>query len=112
MSDTRRKAPPAAIASALEAVLEVPADGRRIMRPDAPPAPAYYVERQRGARHGWVGPIGSERQARREAAAWSAAGWAAIVHEDCAAVRQRVRQWEEAVERARYGLPPLELEER
>ena len=53
-------------------------------------------------RVGWVGPIRSPRQARREAAAWQSAGWAAEVVPATPEARREVRAWQTAV---RKGSP-------
>jgi hypothetical protein len=43
---------------------------------------------------GWTGPIRSERQAGREAAAWQSAGWATVIMPSSRDVRAAVRAWE------------------
>lgn len=57
--------------------------------------PNWYVERSRAypAAYGYTGPL-SERQARREQDAWSAAGWAATLLPSTPAVRRLVREWQ------------------
>jgi len=60
-------------------------------------ATSFYVHRTRGDREGWTGPIRSQRQADREAAAWREAGWAATVHPSTPETKRRVRAWERAV---------------
>jgi hypothetical protein len=65
---------------------------------------SFYVRRihTRTGREGWVGPIRSQRQALREAAAWEAATdsfgdyWSADVFHSCPDVRRRVREWVKA----------------
>jgi hypothetical protein len=51
---------------------------------------------ERTQRVGWTGPISSEEQAGREAAAWTAVGWTAVVHPDTVEVRARLAAWEES----------------
>lgn len=62
---------------------------------------SYYVKRSRpgvvGTKRGWTGPIRSERQAHRERAAWTEAGWEAEVVPSSPAVRAEVRKWENTV---------------
>ncbi len=43
---------------------------------------------------GWTGPIRSERQAHREAAAWRDAGWIADIVQSTPEIRAEVRVWE------------------
>jgi hypothetical protein len=53
----------------------------------------YYVERRRGDRTNWTGPLDIAR-ASNEQAAWSAAGWSAWIHPSTPAIREIVRAWE------------------
>jgi hypothetical protein len=63
---------------------------------------SYYVKRLREgtatqpARVGWTGPVRSERQARREVAAWESVGWVAWAEESTPAVKAEVRAWVKA----------------
>lgn len=52
-----------------------------------------YVKRSNGDREGWTGPIRSEKQAQKEAAAWTDAGWTAEVVPSTPEVRSAVRAW-------------------
>jgi hypothetical protein len=56
----------------------------------------FYVKRSTDTRDGWTGPIRSERQADREAAAWVAAGWSAEVVPSSPEVKREVRAWQKA----------------
>jgi hypothetical protein len=58
-------------------------------------AARWYVERSRAypAAFGYTGPL-SQRQARREQAAWSEAGWAASLLPSTPEIRKAVRQWQ------------------
>lgn len=59
----------------------------------------FYVRRvHTDGRGGWVGPIRSERQARREQQAWESCGWVAWVEESSPAVRAAVRSWQRAMD--------------
>jgi hypothetical protein len=64
---------------------------------------SYYVKRS-GGRLGfaYVGPIRSERQAEKEAAAWISCGHTAEVQPSNPAVRADVRAWTRAI---RNGSP-------
>lgn len=55
----------------------------------------WYVERARAypAAHGYTGPL-SHAQARREQAAWSEAGWAAVLLPSTPQTRKIVREWQ------------------
>lgn len=55
----------------------------------------WYVERSRAypAAHAYTGPL-TERQARREQAAWSAEGWSASLLPSTPPVRKAVREWQ------------------
>jgi hypothetical protein len=57
---------------------------------------SFWVKRQDPARMktSWTGPIRSERQAGREADAWTDAGWSAEVVPSSPEVRAEVRAWE------------------
>jgi hypothetical protein len=56
---------------------------------------SFYVKRTTDdGRHGWTGPIRSRRQADREAAAWTASGWDALVFDGTPEVRAAVRAWQ------------------
>ncbi len=55
---------------------------------------SYYVKRSRDGHDGWVGPIRSYRQARREFAAWRQSGWDAIIHDSTPEIRAEVRVWQ------------------
>jgi hypothetical protein len=59
---------------------------------------SFYVKRTHtDGRSGWVGPIRSERQAAKEAAAWeSDGGWVAWVEESTPAIKCEVRAWQKA----------------
>jgi hypothetical protein len=58
---------------------------------------SFYVKRRKASgESAWVGPIRSERQARREQAAWKEAGQPAVVFPSTPAVRAEVRAWERA----------------
>lgn len=58
---------------------------------------SYYVKRQHSdGRIGWVGPIRSYNQSRREFAAWRDAGWDAVIHDSTPEVRAAVRAWAKA----------------
>jgi hypothetical protein len=70
---------------------------------------SYYVKRTRpaqpsdprasvigGRKIGWTGPIRSEKQANREAAAWSDGGWSGEVIESTPDTRREVREWQKA----------------
>jgi hypothetical protein len=60
-----------------------------------------YVRRAKDGRQGWTGPIRSDRQAQREAQAWTDAGWTATVEPSTPEIRAEVRKWE--TQRQRYG---------
>jgi hypothetical protein len=56
---------------------------------------SFYVKREHSdGRVGWVGPIRSFRQARREFAAWRESGWDAVIHDSTPDVRAAVRSWQ------------------
>jgi hypothetical protein len=61
---------------------------------------SFYVQRMRAdGQTGWVGPIRSLNQARREVAAWESAGYCAASIETSPAVRQQVRRWQREADR-------------
>lgn len=70
--------------------------------------PSFYVARTRlhddpsegrkAGEVGWVGPIRSEAQAKKEAAAWDSTGnFTAVVHPSTPEIRSAVRAWMKAV---------------
>jgi hypothetical protein len=60
---------------------------------------SFYVKREHAdGRMGWVGPIRSYQQARREFAAWRDAGWDAVIHDSTPDVRHAVREWQTAAD--------------
>jgi hypothetical protein len=59
---------------------------------------SFYIRRTRDDRNGWTGPIRSYRQARREFAAWTEAGWDAVIEDSTPEVRTAVRQWQHAMD--------------
>lgn len=65
---------------------------------------SFYVRRVKGTRVGFTGPIRSERQAHREAAAWEGEGFEASVLESNSVVRAEVRRWERRQVDARAGV--------
>ena len=55
---------------------------------------SFYVYRKHDdGREGWVGPIRSYKQARREFQAWEDAGWWARIDDSTPEVRAAVRAW-------------------
>ena len=63
---------------------------------------SFYVQRKHeDGRMGWVGPIRSYSQARREFAAWRECGWDAVIHDSTPDVVHAVRQWQKAANEAR-----------
>lgn len=68
---------------------------------------SYYVKRSGGRLgYAWVGPIRSERQARKEVAAWVSCGLTAELFETSPAVRAEVRSWEKTIHAMRFGTFP------
>lgn len=67
--------------------------------------PSHFVRRRRpGAlQDSFTGPICSEAQAEREAAAWISIGWAAERVEATPEVWREVRAWQRARRRERQG---------
>lgn len=70
---------------------------------------SFYVKRSRpahpsdheasvvdGRKVGWTGPIRSERQAHREAAAWCDGGWSGNVVAGSPEVKREAREWQKA----------------
>jgi len=59
---------------------------------------SFYVRRtnRESGRVGWTGPIRSERQVAKEAAAWEDAGWTAEVLPTSREVVGLVRAWQSA----------------
>jgi hypothetical protein len=55
---------------------------------------SFYVKRERDGRTGWIGPIRSYRQARREFAAWEESGWSAKIEDSTPEIRRAVREWQ------------------
>jgi len=55
---------------------------------------SFYVKREKDGRTGWVGPIRSFQQARREFAAWEDAGWSAKIEDTSPEIRREVREWQ------------------
>jgi hypothetical protein len=56
---------------------------------------SFYVKREKeGRRTGWVGPIRSYQQARREFAAWEDSGWSAKIEDSTPEIRREVREWQ------------------
>jgi hypothetical protein len=53
------------------------------------------------ARTGWTGPLRSPRQADRETAAWTEAGWQAGPVRSTPEVREQVRAWQRAADARR-----------
>ena len=63
---------------------------------------SFYVFRERAdGRDGWVGPIRSEKQAHKEAAAWQSCGWESEVCASDPFIRALVRDWEKRVRQNR-----------
>lgn len=62
---------------------------------------SFYVKREYNRRTAWTGPIRSERQAHREAAAWQNTGRFAEVVQSTSEVRKQVRDWEQQVKAER-----------
>jgi hypothetical protein len=60
---------------------------------------SFYVRRDRDGKRGWVGPIRSYSQARREFAAWRDAGWDAKIEDSTPEVRREVRDWQRAADK-------------
>src|SRR4029078_11191562 len=52
---------------------------------------SFYVKREKDGRTGWVGPIRSFQQARREFAAWEDAGWSAEIEDTSPDIAREVR---------------------
>lgn len=63
----------------------------------------FYVKRNRCDRVGWVGPIRSEKQAGKEAAAWIGEGWGAVVLPSSPEVRAQIRAWQQAKKSKRHA---------
>jgi hypothetical protein len=73
--------------------------------PQAKRRPSHFVRRRRpgAARDSFTGPIRSQAQAEREAAAWISIGWSAERVEATPEVWRDVRAWERAKRRERQG---------
>lgn len=54
---------------------------------------SYMVRRTNEVKQSWTGPIRSEVQAGKEAAAWKSVGWSAEVVENTPEVKREVRMW-------------------